>query len=53
MNRTLLAILADEADRLHCKDRDPVLAQCLGLILAGCLVLAWAALRITPKKIGA
>lgn len=30
-----------------------VVARCLGLILAGALILACVALRITPKKIGA
>lgn len=40
------------ADHLY-RSEPTVVAQCLGLILAGCLILAWAALRITPKKIGA
>lgn len=40
-------------DFLHCKDNDKILAQVLGLILSGVLILAWAALKITPRTIGA
>lgn len=39
------ALLLREADRLHCKDRDPFLARSLGFILGGCLILGWALLR--------
>ncbi|WP_162786837.1 hypothetical protein [Janibacter anophelis] len=39
------ALILREADRLHCKDHDPALAQALGFILGGCLILGWALLR--------
>lgn len=41
------AIILRHLDALHCRDADRVLAQALGLILSGCLVLAWAGLRLT------
>lgn len=36
-------------DALHCKDGDAALARALGLVLSGCLVLAWATLRVLDK----
>lgn len=39
------------ADHIY-RTQPSVLARCLGLILSGCLVLAWAGLRLT-RLIGA
>ena len=36
-------------DALHCKDGDAALARALGLVLSGCLILAWATLRVLDK----
>ena len=36
-------------DALHCKDGDAALARALGLVLSGCLILGWAALRFLDK----
>lgn len=43
------ALLLREVDRRHCKDHDRALAQALGLILSGALIIGWAALRILDK----
>lgn len=43
------ALILAEADRMHCRDHDRVIAQCMGLILSGALILGWAALRILDK----
>ena len=44
--RPLLLRYADaRVDALHCKDGDAALRRALGLVLSGCLILAWAALR--------
>lgn len=32
---------------------DRIVARALGLVLSGALVLLWAGLKLTPKKIGA
>ena len=36
-------------DALHCKDGDAALARALGLFLSGCLILAWATLRVLDR----
>ena len=50
---TARALILRHVDALHCKDGDPVLARALGLILSGCVILGWVALRLIPKQIGA
>ncbi|WP_157986894.1 hypothetical protein [Janibacter hoylei] len=40
------ALILTQTDALHSRDRDAALARALGLFLSGCLILAWAALRI-------
>ena len=47
------AILLRQSDALHCKGHDRVIRNALGLILSGCVILGWIALRLTPKQIGA
>ena len=47
------ALVLRHLDALHCKDSDRVLAQALGLVLSGALILGWVALKLTPKRIGA
>ena len=39
------ALILRHADALHCKDGDAALRRALGLILSGCLILGWAAMR--------
>ena len=43
------ALILAQTDALHCKDGDAALARALGLVLSGCLILAWAALRVLDK----
>ena len=47
------ALILAQTDALHSRDRDAALARALGLVLSGCLILAWAALKLAPKSIGA
>ena len=49
MNRTLDAIAA----WLYPPEHDALAARAIGCVLAGALVLLYAALRLTPSKIGA
>lgn len=46
MTRTLAAFI-------YPPERDRIVRNVLGLILAGALILGWVGLNLTPKKIGA
>lgn len=41
------ALILRHVDSLHCKDGDAALARALGLVLSGCIILAWAGRRLT------
>jgi hypothetical protein len=41
------ALILRRVDTLHCKDGDAALARALGLVLSGCIILAWAGRRLT------
>ena len=43
------ALILAQTDALHSRDRDAALARALGLFLSGCLILAWAALRVLDR----
>lgn len=43
------ALILRRVDTLHCKDGDAALARALGLALSGCIILAWATLRVLDK----
>ena len=49
MNRTLDAV----ATWLYPPEHDALVARAIGLIFSGALILLYAALRLTPKQIGA
>lgn len=38
---------------LYPPEHDRIVRNVLGLILSGALILGWAGLKLTPKKIGA
>lgn len=46
-------LLARVADYLAVPAHDAVIVQALGLLAAGAFLLAWAGLRLLPKKNGA
>ena len=41
------------ADWLYNPDHDKIVAQAIGLVLSGSLILLYVGLKLTPKKIGA
>ena len=43
------ALILAQTDALHSRDRDAVILRALGLFLSGCLILAWATLRVLDK----
>ena len=49
MNRALDAI----ATWLYPPEHDALVARAIGCVVAGALILLYAALRLTPSKIGA
>ena len=47
------ALLLVEADRLHCRAHDVVIAKALGLVAGAAMLLLALAHRMTSPKIGA